>query len=168
MSSKLRRPLKAQPRRGSWVFPYRTGAESAAPISHRESHRRRGDGRLFRLLRSADEREFSARSSQTTLVRLCHRFRHRAPQPVEVHRLSHEARRTPVHRRRLVPCVPVRRHRQLQGGVQGGLEFLVRPARQFPGTVDPQADHVGGLSGGVVKRLGELDAFPPQLPFPGH
>ena len=29
----MRRPLKAQPRRGSWVFPYRTGAESATPIS---------------------------------------------------------------------------------------------------------------------------------------
>ena len=55
----MRRPLKAQPRRGSWVFPYRTGAESATPVSSSRislaARRRRAtaecrQARLFRAL----------------------------------------------------------------------------------------------------------------------
>ena len=57
---------------------------------------------------------------------------------------------------------------KLQGCVQGGRQFLVGLAGQFPGPVNAQADHVGGLGGGVVNRLGQLDAFPPELPLPGH
>ena len=54
------------------------------------------------------------------------------------------------------------------GCIQSGHEVLVRFASQFPGPVNPQANHVGGLSGRVVNRLGEFDPFPSQLSLPCH